>query len=178
MGFLPTPPGNFSVMSAAIALFRASKILSCLLHDVYSPQRVSLDTIVSLEKELDDWRNGLPGYLRVDLENCIPTSTSVHSHAPMLLFTYHWMRTLIHRPVLASTCLRKEEISKSSAALGESSLSICGILSSLQENKLPISLCLSSDFLLWTSCISVVQFKRKLTIDYGDFTCAREGEPC
>jgi hypothetical protein len=171
MGFLPTPPGNFSVMSAAIGLFRVSIILSRLLHEVYSPGRVSLGTIQSIEKDMNDWRNGLPAYLSVDLENCISTSTNVHSHAPMLLFVYNWIRTLIHRPVLTSTCLKKEETKKAAAALAESSRSIIGILSLLQENKLPIRLCLSSDFTLWSSCISVSSLKFKLMLDFGDHAC-------
>jgi hypothetical protein len=172
MGFLPAPPGNFSTMSAAIALFRCSKILSRVLCEIYSPQRVAISTIHIVEKDLTDWRNGLPGYLRADVAYCIPSSTSVHSHAPMLLFVFHWVRTLIHRPVLASTCLKKTETVKSRTALVDSSRSIISILSSLHEKKTPISLCLSSDFTLWSSCISVRSLWFNLTIDFGDCACA------
>ena len=155
MGFLPTPPGNFSVMSAAIALFRASKLLSRTLREVYSPQRVSLSTVQALEIELSDWRNGLPGYLRTDLPNCVPTSTNYHSHAPMLLLIYHWMRTMIHRPVLASTCLKKDETIKATVNLAESSRNVNAILAELHEKKVAVSICLSTRFALWSNCISV-----------------------
>ena len=155
MGFLPTPPGNFSIMSAAIALFRVSKILAQLLYQVYSPQRVSLSTIQSIENDLNDWRNGLPSYLRVDLPNCVPTSANFHSHAPMLLLVHHWVRTLIHRPILASTLLKKDETMKATSSLAESSRAIITILSALNEKKIQTNLCLSADFTLWSSCISV-----------------------
>jgi hypothetical protein len=171
MGFLPAPPGNFSTMSAAIALFRCSKILSRVLCEIYSPKRVAISTIHSIEDDLSDWRNGLPSYLRTDVANCMTSSTSVHSHAPMLLFVFHWVRTLIHRPVLASTCLKKEETVKSRTTLADSSRSIISILFSLHEKKTPISLCLSRDFTLWSSCISVCCLWFSLTIDFGNCRC-------
>jgi hypothetical protein len=143
------------MMSAALALFKVSKILARLLHQVYSPQRVSLGTIQEIESELNDWRNGLPSYLRVELPNCLPTSTNFHSHASMLLLVHHWVRTLIHRPILASTLLRKDEIIKATVSLAESSRAIITILSAMHEKKMPVSICLSSDFTLWSSCISV-----------------------
>ena len=143
-------------MSAAIALFRASKILSRLLSQVYSPQRVSLGLLQSIESDLNDWRNGLPSYLRVDLSNCVPTSANFHSHAPMLLLTYHYTRTLIHRPILASTLLKKEETIKATVSLADSSRAIISVLSALQEAKVPVNLCLSADYTLWSSCISVL----------------------
>jgi hypothetical protein len=155
MGFLPTPPGNFSMMSAALALYRVSKILSRLLQDVYSPQRVSMNTIQAIEIELSDWRHGLPTYLRVDLPNCIPLSANYHPHAPMLLLVYHWVKTLVHRPILASTLLRKDETIKATVSLAESSRAVISILSSLHEKNIPTSLCLSPDFTLWSCCISV-----------------------
>ena len=155
MGFLPTPPGNFSMMSAALALYRVSKILSRLLNDVYSPQRVSMNTIQAIETELNDWRNGLPTYLRVDLQNCVPSSTNFHSQAPMLLLVYHWVKTLVHRPILASTLLRKDDTIKATVSLAESSRAVITILSSLHEKSVPTSLCLSPDFTLWSCCISV-----------------------
>lgn len=172
MGFLPTPPGNFSMMSAALALYRVSKILSRLLQDVYSPQRVSMKTIQAIETELSDWRNGLPTYLRVDLPNCIPSSTNYHSHSPMLLLVYHWVRTLVHRPILASTLLRKDETIKATVSLAESSRAVISILSSLHEKNIPISLCLSPDFTLWSCCISVHIYPlTKLIIVTGNSSC-------
>lgn len=160
------------MMSAAIALFKVSKILARLLHQVYSPQRVSLATIQEIERELSDWRNGLPSYLRVELPNCLPTSTNFHSHAPMLLLVHHWVRTLVHRPILASTLLRKDEIIKATVSLAESSRAIITILSAMHEKKMPVSICLSSDFTLWSSCISVcIFFCILLIIAYGDCTC-------
>jgi hypothetical protein len=173
MGFLPTPPGNFSVMSAALALFRVSKILSHLLTQVYAPQRVSLSTIQSIENDLNDWRNGLPSYLRTDLSNCAPISNNFHSHAPMLLLVHHFVRTLIHRPILASNLLKKDDTIKATVSLGESSRAIISILSALGEKKLFTSMCLSTDFLLWSSCISVSCYNiHKLTcLDYGNRPC-------
>lgn len=155
MGFLPTPPGNFSIMSAALALFRASKILARLLSQVYSPQRVSLSTIQSIECELNDWRNGLPSYLRVDLPNPVPSSTNFHSHAPTLLLVHHWINTLIHRPILASTLLKKDETMRATASLAESSRAIISILSAMNEKKIQANICLYTDFTLFSSCISV-----------------------
>lgn len=155
MGFLPTPPGNFSIMSSALALFRACKILSRLLTQVYSPSRVSLNTIQTIAGDLTDWRNGLPSYLRVDLPNCAPTSSNFHSHASMLLLVYYWIENLIHRPILASTLLKKDETLKATANLGESSRAIIQILGALNEKKQQLNICLSHDSLLWSSCIAV-----------------------
>jgi len=155
MGFLPTPPGNFSMMSAALANFRLSKILARLLSQVYSPQKVSLATIRSIEGELNDWRNGLPSYLRVDLPNCIPSSTTFHTHAPMLLLSYHYVRTLVHRPILASTLLKKEDTIKATVSLAESSRAIISVFSALHEKKIMTTAFLSVEYTLWSSCISV-----------------------
>jgi len=155
MGFLPTPPGNFSMMSAALANFRLAKIISRLLSQVYSPAKVSLATIRAIESELNDWRNGLPSYLRVDLPNCVPSSTTFHTHAPMLLLSYHFVRTLIHRPILASTLLKKDETIKATVSLAESSRAMISILSELHEKRVKTTTFLSTDFALWSSCISV-----------------------
>ena len=155
MGFLPTPPGNFSVMSAAIAMFRASKILSRLLGCVYAPQRVALSTVQSIECELNEWRNGLPSYLRAELANPVPNSNNFHTHAPMLLLVYHWIRTLIHRPILASTLLKKDETIKATVSLAESSRAVINILLPLNEKKIPLNVCLAVDSLLFSSSISV-----------------------
>jgi hypothetical protein len=155
MGFLPTPPGNFSLMSSALALFRACKILSRLLTQVHSPSRVSLNTIQAIEGDLMDWRNALPSYLRVDLPNCAPTTSNFHSHASMLLLVYYWIETLIHRPILASTLLKKDETLKATANLGESSRAVIQILGTLNEKKQQVNVCLAHDSLLWSSCLAV-----------------------
>jgi hypothetical protein len=156
------------MMSAAIALFRCSKILSRLLGQVYSPQRVSLSTIQSIESELNEWRNGLPSYLRVDLPNCLPTSNNFHTHAPMLLLVYHWVRTLIHRPILASTLLKKDETIKATVSLAESSRAVVSILSAFNEKKVPLSVCLSPDTILFSACISVCLLNCLTNLDYGN----------
>jgi len=142
-------------MSSALALFRACKILSRLLTQVYAPSRVSLNTIQTIEGDLIDWRNALPSYLRVDLPNCAPTSSNFHSHASMLLLVYYWIETLIHRPILASTLLKKDETLKATANLGESSRAVIQILGTLNEKKQQLNVCFAHDALLWSSCIAV-----------------------
>ena len=155
-------------MSAAIALFRASKILSRLLSQVYSPQRVPLALLQSFENDLNDWRNGLPSYLRVDLSNPVPTSANFHSHATMLLLAYHYLKTLIHRPVLASTLLKKEETIKATVSLSDSSRAIISIISALQDAKVPVNLCPSADYVLWSSCLSVRLHHIITNLDHGN----------
>jgi hypothetical protein len=142
-------------MSAALANFRLSKILSSLLSHVYSPQKASLAKIREIETELNDWRSGLPSYLKVDIRNCVPSSTTFHTHAPMLLLSYHFVRTLIHRPILASTLLKKDETIKATVSLAESSRAITSVLSELYEKGIMTTTFLSTDFTLWASCISV-----------------------
>lgn len=180
MGFLPTPPGNFSIMSAALAIFRASKILSRLLSQVYSPSRVSLSVIQSIENDLNDWRNGLPSYLRVELPNCVPSSTNYHTHAPMLLLVHHWIRTLIHRPILASTLLKKDETMKATVSLAESSRAVISILSTMNDKKVALNLCLSADMALCSSCISVnpyLIFFKAYFPDHGNCPRLRQVRP-
>lgn len=67
-GFQPTLPGESTKLSSALALFRASRILSKVLEDVFPAKAsydLSLKKLSELSDELDNWSSSLPPHLRL-----------------------------------------------------------------------------------------------------------------
>ena len=67
-GFQPTLPGEYTRLSNALALFRATRILAKVLEKNYpasSSYEISLQQMASLESELDAWYHQLPSHLRL-----------------------------------------------------------------------------------------------------------------
>src|SRR5690606_32538908 len=62
-GFQPTLPGEFTRLSSALALFRASRILAKVLENVYpaaATHELSLQQLTALDSELTQWYEDLP----------------------------------------------------------------------------------------------------------------------
>lgn len=67
-GFTPTLPGESTKLSSALALFRAARILSKILLEVFPAKTsydLSLKKLGELSDELDGWSNSLPPHLRL-----------------------------------------------------------------------------------------------------------------
>ncbi|KAM0705453.1 hypothetical protein Q7P35_006812 [Cladosporium inversicolor] len=124
-GFQPTLPGESTKLSSALALFRASRILSKVLEEVYPAKAsydLSLKKLSDLSGELDNWHSALPQHLRLPFAQDKPTVGIISSRSPILSMTYHYIRALIQRPAMVqviqllhergltfSFCLNKDE---------------------------------------------------------------------
>jgi hypothetical protein len=87
-GFLPTLPGEYTKLSSALALFKASRILAKVLTENYpasSTYDISLRKIMVLSDELDDWLKTLPSHLRLQFIQDKPSTNVVSSRSPLLV---------------------------------------------------------------------------------------------
>ncbi|PWW78272.1 hypothetical protein C7212DRAFT_25197, partial [Tuber magnatum] len=151
-GFLPTQPGDSTKISSALALFRSSRVLSKVLDAVYptsSAHEVSYTKLKELEDELGAWKTGLAPHLRLEFVNGTPAANVVDSRSPLLVLAYHYIRSLIHRPIIGSTLDSK--VSASLHMIRESSKCIIQIIQLLAERKLGFSFCLNKTQLLLMS---------------------------
>ncbi|CUS14123.1 unnamed protein product [Tuber aestivum] len=151
-GFLPTQPGDSTKISSALALFRSSRILCKVLDAVYptsSAHEVSYTKLKELEDELGTWKMGLAPHLRLEFTNGTPATNVVDSRSPLLVLAYHYIRSLIHRPIIGSTLDSK--VSASLHMIRESSKCIIQIIQLLTERKLGFSFCLNKAQLLLMS---------------------------
>ncbi|KAI9694633.1 MAG: hypothetical protein M1822_000249 [Bathelium mastoideum] len=148
-GFQPTLPGESTKLSAALALFRVSRILSKVLDQNYpaSPSHeISLREIVALNDELDVWLNSLAPHLRLQFAQDKPSTNVVCSRAFVLSLAYHYIRSLIHRPAVCTSASAK--LSSSVVALAASSKHSIQIIQLLEERKLSFTICLNRDEVL------------------------------
>ncbi|KAG9725044.1 hypothetical protein KCU59_g15395, partial [Aureobasidium melanogenum] len=105
-GFKAPCPGEYTRVSSALALFRAARILSRVLEEIYparSSYDLSLQKLSVLSEELDAWHNALAPHLRLPFANDKPTTGTVSSRSPLLSLTYHFIRALIHRPAVCAS---------------------------------------------------------------------------
>ncbi|KAL7276243.1 DNA-binding transcription factor cat8 [Rhizina undulata] len=156
-GFLPTLPGDSTKISSALALFRSSRILAKVLENVYSSalsHDQSYNKLKELEEEVDAWKNGLAPHLRLEFVNGSPATNVVHSRSPLLILAYHYIRVLIHRPVVGSILTHRS--SASLLTIRDSSKCIIQIVQLLTERKLGFSFCLNKTQLLLLSSFSVI----------------------
>jgi hypothetical protein len=87
-GFLPTLPGEYTKLSSALALFKASRILAKVLTELYpasASYEISFRTIIALSDELDEWLKGLPQHLRLQFVQDKPSTNVITSRSPLVV---------------------------------------------------------------------------------------------
>jgi hypothetical protein len=87
-GFQPALPGETTKLSSALALFRAARILSEVLTEIYpadSAHETSLQKIGALSDKLDAWNDGLAPHLRLQFVQDKPSTNVISSRSPLLV---------------------------------------------------------------------------------------------
>lgn len=87
-GFQPTLPGEYTKISSALALFRASRILSRVLDQNYpaaSTHELSLQSLTTLETELNEWSDNLPQHLKLTFVQDKPSTDVTGSRSSLLV---------------------------------------------------------------------------------------------
>lgn len=148
-GFKAPCPGEFTRISSALALFRAARILSRVLQEVYPAlpsYDLSLLKLAALSADLDNWNQSLAPHLRLPFAQDKPSTGTTSSRSPLLSLTYHYIQSLIHRPaVIAGLGTRA---SSSTLALAQSCKHTIQIVELLVERGLGFSFCLNKDELI------------------------------
>jgi len=151
-GFMPPVPGACTKLSSALALFRCSRVLAKVLEEHY-PASASYDSSLSktaaLDAELEAWQETLAPHLRMEFLQDKPSTNVISSRSPLLSLTYHYIRTLIHRPAACGPLGKKA--SASVVALASSSKRIVQLVQLLDERNLNFSHCMNKDELLIVS---------------------------
>ncbi|QPC77342.1 hypothetical protein HYE68_008094 [Fusarium pseudograminearum] len=148
-GFQPTLPGEYTRLSNALALFRATRILAKVLEKNYpasSSYEISLQQMASLESELDAWYHQLPSHLRLNFVQDKPSTDVTGSRSPLLALAYYYIRTLIYRPAVGSSLGSKA--ASALMSIGSSSKHIVQIIQLLEERGMTFSFCLNKTDLL------------------------------
>lgn len=87
-GFQPLLPGESTRLSSALALFRATRILSRVLEQVYPAlpsYDLSLQKLAALSEELDQWLASLAPHLRLTFVQDKPSTGTISSRSPLLV---------------------------------------------------------------------------------------------
>jgi hypothetical protein len=87
-GFQPTLPGEYTKISSALALFRASRILSKVLDKNYpaaATHDLSLQSIMNLDAELNQWSDELPAHLKLTFVQDKPSTDVTGSRSALLV---------------------------------------------------------------------------------------------
>ncbi|KAL9100869.1 MAG: hypothetical protein Q9163_003813 [Psora crenata] len=145
----PALPGESTRLSNALALFGGARILSGVLDKMYptvASHQLSMQAVVSLSEELDTWLGSLPPHLRLHFVQDKPSADVVGSRSPFLSLTYHYVRTLIHRPLVSSSTGGRA--STSIFALAQSSKHIIQIIQLLEDRRMSFSFCLNQNHVL------------------------------
>ncbi|KAI9813405.1 MAG: hypothetical protein M1827_004079 [Pycnora praestabilis] len=148
-GFQSTAPGESTKISNALALFRASRILSKVLDHNYpaaSSYDLSLQKLNELDDELDMWLKSLPPHLRLQFVQDKPSTNIVSSRSPFLSLAYYYIRTLIHRPALGVTAGSRSPSAVITVA--DSSKHIIQVIELLEERRMSFSFCLNKNEML------------------------------
>ncbi|KAM0557237.1 hypothetical protein ACHAPJ_005501 [Fusarium lateritium] len=148
-GFQPTLPGEYTRLSSALALFRATRILAKVLEKNYpasTSYEISLQQMGVLESELDAWYDQLPAHLRLNFVQDKPSTDVTGSRSPLLAMAYYYIRTLIYRPAVGSSLGSKA--ASALMSIGASSKHIVQILQLLEERGMTFSFCLNKTDLL------------------------------
>lgn len=182
-GFQPTLPGEYTRLSNALALFRATHILGRVLEKNYpatTTHELSLQQMGELESELDAWYENLPTHLRLNFVQDKPSTDVTGSRSPLLVsgsmtmwpsftFTdsqqalaYYYIRILIYRPAVGSSLGSKA--APALMSIGDSSKHIVQIIQLLEERNMSFSFCLNKPDLLvlcgMTLLYQIVDFKQ------------------
>lgn len=91
-GFLPTLPGESTRISSALAFFRASRILSQVLEDLYpskSGYAIDASKVHAVASQLDTWLHTLPSHLRLEFSQDKPSTNVTSSRSPLLVSPPH-----------------------------------------------------------------------------------------
>ncbi|KAK5136554.1 hypothetical protein LTR08_002898 [Meristemomyces frigidus] len=149
-GFQPTLPGESTKLSSALALFRAARILSKVLEEVFPAKasyELSLKKLSGLSDELDAWSTSLAPHLRLQFAQDKPSTGTISSRSPLLSLTYHYIRALIQRPAICASSLGNKS-SSSMLAIAGSCKHMVQILQLLEERGMGFSFCLNKDEVL------------------------------
>jgi len=87
-GFQPALPGESTKLSSALALFRAARIMSKVLSEIYPADafhETSLQKIGTLSDALDIWNDELPPHLRLEFIQDKPSTNVISSRSPLLV---------------------------------------------------------------------------------------------
>lgn len=148
-GFQPTLPGESTKLSSALALFRASRILSKVLEEVFPAKasyELSLRKLSDLSDELDAWSASLAPHLHLQFVQDKPSTGTISSRSPLLSLTYHYIRALIQRPAICASIGNRS--SSAMIMLATSCKHTIQIVQLLEERGLGFSFCLNKDELL------------------------------
>ncbi|KAK0951547.1 DNA-binding transcription factor cat8 [Friedmanniomyces endolithicus] len=148
-GFKPTLPGESTKLSSALALFRAARILSKILEDVFPAKtsyELSMKKLGELSDELDAWRKSLAPHLRLEFAQDKPSTGTISSRSPLLSLTYHYIRALIQRPAVCASLGSRS--SSSTMTMASSCKSVVQIIQLLEERGMCFAFCLNKDELL------------------------------
>jgi len=156
-GFSPALPGEVTKISSALALFRATRILSRALEDLYSSKasyQLSVSKLHAYSDELDQWSEELPDHLRLRFNNDKPSTNVVSCRSPLLSLTYFFVRSLIHRPLLChATGSAQAAATIVLAAAGKHTLQILDLL---DERRMNYTFPFNKKALLLTSAFSIL----------------------
>ena len=87
-GFQPTPPGESTKVSSALALFRGTRVL-CKVLDVNYPAtnlgEYSRQALDELSSQLDEWYCSLAPHLKMVFEQEKPSTRVISSRCPLLV---------------------------------------------------------------------------------------------
>lgn len=87
-GFQPTLPGEYTRLSSALALFRATRIMARILEKNYpavANHELSLQQMGNFEADLDAWYDELPAHLRLNFSQDKPSTDITSSRSPLLV---------------------------------------------------------------------------------------------
>lgn len=156
-GFQPTLPGEYTRISSALALFRATRILARVLDKIYpaaASYDLSLQQISAFEAELDGWYDDLPAHLKLTFSQGKPSRDITGSRSPLLALTYYFIRTLIYRPVVGSNLGPKA--APALISISESSKHIIQISQLLEERSMSFSFCMNKCDLLAVCALTLL----------------------
>lgn len=167
-------PGEPTRISSSLALFRCSRILSKVLEQNYPAAEshdLSLQSLTTLEAELDDWSDKLPAHLKLTFAQDKPSTDITGSRSALLVsqtmthgfefiltqsqsLSYYYIRSLIHRPAVGSTLGAKS--SSSVISLADSSKHLIQITQLLEERSMAFSFCLNRNSMLTLCGLSLL----------------------
>ena len=148
-GFQPTLPGESTKLSSALALFRAARILSKVLEEIFPAKasyELTLKKLADLSDELDGWSTSLPPHLRLQFAQDKPSTGTISSRSPLLSLTYHFIRALIQRPAICASLGSKS--SSHMITMASSCKHMIQIIQLLKERGMSFSFCLNKDEVL------------------------------
>lgn len=108
-GFQPTLPGESTKISSALALFRASRILSKVLDQNYpaaATHDLSLQSLTTLENELNEWSDSLPVHLKLTFAQDKPSTDVTGSRSALLVSkSYYKIASLANDDIVSCVLL-------------------------------------------------------------------------